>query len=83
MPGSATRALVAIAFSLGVAAIFGFFGATLPTCWFTFLGLTVLAALAEVGLHLNEIDRKLNSLLQEHGKVDSTLEDRETSGTSN
>jgi hypothetical protein len=62
MPGSAVRFAVAIVFDLIVAVIFRFFGASLPTCWFTFLLLLVFAAVAEVDLHLNEIERKLDAI---------------------
>ncbi len=64
MPGSSTRFLIAIGFNTAVAVIFHFFGATLSTCWFTFLGLVLFAALAEVGQHLYIIDGKLDSILE-------------------
>jgi hypothetical protein len=71
MPGSAVRFLTAIGFNVVVAVIFHFFGASLSTCWFTFLGLTLFAALAEVDNSLSEIDSKLDSILerQQTGKA--------------
>src|SRR5271157_2071827 len=64
MPRTGVRILVAIAWNLIVAGIFLFFGASLTTCWFTFLLLSVLYALTEVGRDLGETDRKLESLLE-------------------
>jgi hypothetical protein len=71
MHESVVRFLVAIGFNVVVAVIFHFFGASLSTCWFTFLGLTLFAALAEVDNSLSEIDSKLDSILerQQTGKA--------------
>lgn len=64
MPGSITRFLISVGFNVAVAVTFRFFGATLSTCWFTFLALTLLAALAEMGQHLQVIDSKLDAILE-------------------
>jgi hypothetical protein len=64
MSGSLVRFLIAIGFNVVVAVIFHFFGASLSTCWFTFLGLTLFAAIAEVDTFLREIDSKLDSILE-------------------
>ena len=68
MPGSATRALVALVFNFIIAAIFRFFGASLATCWFTFLALTLLFALTEIGKQLDEIRQKLDDIGTTQGK---------------
>ena len=66
--------MIAVAFNVIVAAVFKFFGAALSTCWFTFLGLTLFAALGEVDLHLYEIDKKLDPLLKDKaGHVTPTM----------
>jgi hypothetical protein len=67
MSGSAVRFLIAVGFNIVVAVVFRLFEATLSTCWFTFLGLTLFAALGEVDRHLGVLDRKLDSILNKGG----------------
>jgi hypothetical protein len=78
MPGSFVRFLAAIAFNAAVAVVFRFFGASLSTCWFTFIGLNLGAALAEVGQHLHIIEGKLDAGLAsfENAKQDLIRESR-------
>ena len=64
MPGSFVRFLAAIGFNAVVAVVFRFFGASLSTCWFTFIGLNLGAALCEIGAHLHTIEGKLDSILE-------------------
>ncbi len=69
MPGNFVRFLIAIGFNTAVAMAFYFFGASLPTCWFTFIGLSLGAALCEIGAHLYTIEGKLDAILKrEHGE---------------
>ena len=62
MAGSGVRFLVAIGFNAAVAVVFRFFGASLSTCWFTFLGLMGFAALAEIGMRLEQVSDRIEGL---------------------
>jgi hypothetical protein len=72
MPGSAVRFLSAVGFNIIVAVIFHFFGASLSTCWFTFLGLTLFAGLGEVDRHMEVLDSKLDSILKEQQRQEES-----------
>jgi len=59
---SLVRLVIALAFNAVVAGICYFLGATLATCWFTFLGLTIFAALAEIGERVEEVWTRLSEV---------------------
>ncbi len=61
---SALHLVVALVFDFIVAVILYLLGASLSTCWFTFLGLFGLATLAEIGLVLEGVNRKLDAILE-------------------
>lgn len=72
MSESAVRFLIAVGFNIVVAVIFHFFGASLSTCWFTFLGLVLFAAQTMIGQHLYIIDGKLDSILREQQRQEES-----------
>lgn len=56
------RILILLGFNLSVIAVFYFFGASLTTCWFTFLIFCGFGALGDLGDRLYEIELKLAAI---------------------
>jgi hypothetical protein len=56
------KILIQLGIILAVVAVFYFFGASLTTCWFTFLIFCGFAGLGDLGDRLYEIERKLDSI---------------------
>ncbi len=57
------RVLIGLGFNIAVAVALYFFGASLTTCWFTFLILCGFAGAAELSEELFAMERKLDSKL--------------------
>ena len=66
---SAIHLIVALVFNFIVALILYLLGASLSTCWFTFLGLLVLASLAEIGIELERVSSKLDAILKQRQQL--------------
>jgi hypothetical protein len=71
------KILIQLGINLAVVAVFYFFGASLTTCWFTFLIFCGFAVLGELGDRLYEIECKLDAqaksdtLARIEGKLDA------------
>ena len=65
------RGLIAIGFNAAVAGVLRLFGASTTTSWFTFLALTGVAGLAEIGRTLESIEGKLDAVLEAQQYRDS------------
>jgi len=62
------KILIQLGINLAVVAVFYFFGASLATCWFTFLIFCGFAALGDLGDRLYEIEHKLAAIGEVQGK---------------
>jgi hypothetical protein len=58
------RILIELGFNIAIAVVFYFFGASLPTCWFTFLFLCLFAGGRELSDQLWDIQSKLEDRLK-------------------
>jgi hypothetical protein len=56
------RILILLGINLAVVAVFYFFGASLTTCWFTFLFFCLFAGGGELSDRLYEIEQKVDAL---------------------
>lgn len=64
------RILIVLGFNIAVAVALYFFGASLTTCWFTFLALCGFAVLGELSERFYEIERKLDTVVGVQAKTE-------------